>query len=283
MLNKVRGRFTYGGKTGQEALEEIFNSSKLDNVTRHSSAQKFINNLDEADKLFGKLDNVKFDGIKTSTDVRLISDATEIGRLVDGQVQFPKIGSFNPVDETFSSVLSDGKPVLFKVGNEFKVVTKGSKEWFSKQFLMSLEFEIGGIVLKPQNVLEGTNGKVAIIGQSMGGGARMKGGVLVTEYGVMDYANGLIEKGYITELYAGSRIPDYIREELIKETKNFTIWLTPDQIRLTNGFKHNSDWAKKIKAEGYTIIDLGNPNNAPYSAYYAEEILQIFEVIIPQF
>ena len=208
----------------------------------------------------------------------MISDATEIGRLVDGQVQFPKIGSFNPVDETFSSLLPDGKPVLFKVGNEFKVVTKGSKEWFSKQFLMSLEFEIGGIVLKPQNVLEGANGKVAIIGQSMGGGARMKGGVEVVEYGVMDYANGLIERGYITELYAGSRIPDNIRNELRAVTENFTIWLSPEQVRLTKGFVHNSDWAKKIKSEGYTIIDLGNP----YSAYYAEEVLQIFGRTIPQ-
>jgi hypothetical protein len=199
-------------------------------------------------------------------------------------LETPVNGSFNPSTETFSSFLNDGKPVLFKIGNDYKIVTKGSAEWFSKEFLMTLEFTFGNLKIKPRAIIEGTTnkGKIAIIGQAMGGRDRLKDGVMVREYGVLDFAQKIIEKGYITELYAGKALPKEITDELDQLSNFGTKWLTPEEIRATKGFVHNSDWAKRMKEEGYTIIDLGNPNNYDYSAYYAEERLQMFGDIIPQ-
>ncbi len=58
-------RFTYAGKSGQEALEAIFSG--------HRSAQQFIENLDKAEALFDGIGIKHWGGIKSSGEVRLIA------------------------------------------------------------------------------------------------------------------------------------------------------------------------------------------------------------------
>jgi hypothetical protein len=278
VLEQISKKFKYNDKTGFDGLKEIFNG--------HESAQKFISNLKKAEELVGKLEGIRFSGIKSgqkATEVRIIADdGTQLGTVIDNTIETPVIGSFNSATESFTSFLDDGKSVLFQIGNEYKIVKKGSKEWFSKDFLMNLKFQFGEVIIQPRAVREGNNGKIAVIGQTMGGSPRMKNGVMVREYGVLDYSKKLVEKGYLTELYAGKTLPKEIRAELEELSEGGKLWLTPEQIRNTKGFRHNSDWAKRMKQEGYTVIDLGNPNNYMYSAYYAEERLQIFDDVIPE-
>ncbi len=77
VLHKVKVKFTYGGKTGQEALEEIF--------TGHQSAQKFIDNLNKAEELFDGVGVKHWSGIKSSGEVRLVNNAgVVVGKIDNG-------------------------------------------------------------------------------------------------------------------------------------------------------------------------------------------------------
>jgi hypothetical protein len=77
-LEKVKGRFTYNGKTGQVALEEIF--------TGHGSAQKFIDNFKRYNKLIGEVDDITITGIKSSSEVRILNNGAQVGKIVDGNL-----------------------------------------------------------------------------------------------------------------------------------------------------------------------------------------------------
>ena len=79
VLNTVSGRFTFEGKTGQEALESIFNAKK--SLTQ--GAQKFIDNLDKADELFEGIGVKQWSGIKSASEVRLVNDAGVVVGKVD--------------------------------------------------------------------------------------------------------------------------------------------------------------------------------------------------------
>ncbi|WP_320020395.1 hypothetical protein [Labilibaculum manganireducens] len=78
VLSKVKGKFTYGGKTGQDALEEIF--------TGHKSAQKFIDNFKSYDNLLGDVDVLTVSGIKSSSEVRILNNGNQVGKFVDGKL-----------------------------------------------------------------------------------------------------------------------------------------------------------------------------------------------------
>ena len=78
VLDKVKGKFTYGGKTGQEALEEIF--------TGHKSAQKFIDNFKKYDEIIGEVDDITVTGIKSSSEVRILNKSKQVGKVVDGKL-----------------------------------------------------------------------------------------------------------------------------------------------------------------------------------------------------
>ncbi len=81
VLNKVKSKFTYNGKAGQEALEEMF--------TGHKSAQKFIDNLNKAEELFDGVGIKQWTGIKSSGEA-LISGLKDgkpviLGKVDDGK------------------------------------------------------------------------------------------------------------------------------------------------------------------------------------------------------
>lgn len=91
-LNKIRNKFTYNGKSGQNALEEIF--------TGHSSVQKFIDNLNKSEEIFDGIGIKHWSGIKSSSEVRLINDnGIIIGKIEDGifslnDIEFPNPNTY---------------------------------------------------------------------------------------------------------------------------------------------------------------------------------------------
>lgn len=97
-----------------------------------------------------------------------------------------------------------------------------------------------------------------------------------SEYGVVDYARKLREKGYQTELFAGPRITNKAREQLNDLKTKLGRDLTPSELETTIAYKENMAWAKWVKEEGYTVIDIGNPNSKPYSHFYNGECENIF-------
>lgn len=98
----------------------------------------------------------------------------------------------------------------------------GLDNLLSTQVLMKYEFH--GI--SAVRVKEGVNGKVAIIGQSMGDFPKRG------EYGVVDYARELRAKGYETELFAGPRISDAARTQLDNLKAALGRDLTPSELEL---------------------------------------------------
>lgn len=96
------------------------------------------------------------------------------------------------------------------------------------------------------------------------------------EYGVVDYARELRALGYETELFKGSRITDEARNQLNDLKEGLGRDLPPSELKTTIDYKENMAWPKWVKEEGFTIIDLGNPNHKPYSHFYNGECINIF-------
>uniref|UniRef100_UPI00056EF2F0 hypothetical protein n=1 Tax=Zooshikella ganghwensis TaxID=202772 RepID=UPI00056EF2F0 len=126
--------------------------------------------------------------------------------------------------------------------------------------------------VKTQRILVGNNGKVAVIGRSMGQ-IEKRG-----EYGVVDFARKLREKGYETELFAGKQIKQEWFDEIASLRKEHGVEILPDEIiHQTTFYKENIKWAQKLRKEGYTVIDIGNPNNkTDLGPFYSGEINAIF-------
>jgi hypothetical protein len=96
------------------------------------------------------------------------------------------------------------------------------------------------------------------------------------EYEVVDYVTELRALGYETELFAGSKITRAARKELADRVKVLGRNLTPSELETTIAYQQNMEWAKWVKDDGFTVIDLGNPNKKPYSHFYNGECINIF-------
>ncbi|VAW98211.1 hypothetical protein MNBD_GAMMA22-1208, partial [hydrothermal vent metagenome] len=127
--------------------------------------------------------------------------------------------------------------------------------------LAKFEVRAGGKVLKAEGkILEGTNGKVAIIGRSMG---NPKNG----DVGVLDYAEGLKKQGHDVETFSGSIISGSVNDDFKKQVlkaknkRGANARLTDSELQKTKMYTENETWAKKLKNEGYTVVNIGDPNN----------------------
>lgn len=126
--------------------------------------------------------------------------------------------------------------------------------------------------LRAQQILKGRKGTIAVIGRTMGNETRA---------GVLDYGKGLSKLGYKTELFDGKNISPTALDEfqqLAADAKQEFVaglreneYLTTDEVKQTLLYKENVAWATKLKAQSYTVIDLGNPYNLTNSAFYDAE------------
>ncbi len=274
LLRDVQSRFTFNTKDGFAGLVEILKS--------HSDVPQFLANLKKVDPLFGKVPNIKYTGTTSSPRVRIVdNDAIPLG--------------YRPNDK------GDLKATSLK---SFKLVDQSNLELFTEEFLKSFEFDFKGLIIKAENIRLGgvTKNKIAIIGKSMGGGMRKNPdtGVEDFAFGVTDYALKLRSIGFETRLFiqteqdglpylekkAIDQMDEFVEEKALElgvDKKSKEAWLSYDEILTKNGgkpvlaYQLNIEWAKELVDRGYTVIDIGNPNNiAERSAFYNGERMTIF-------
>lgn len=84
--------------------------------------------------------------------------------------------------------------------------------------------------------------------------------------------------GYNTELFAANIISERSRREFRKMSKGLKGNERIPAVELfgTFGYYENQAWAKKIVDNGYTAIDIGDPNRLGFSVYYTSEKRMIF-------
>ncbi|MEO7384301.1 MAG: hypothetical protein ABIU18_05145 [Novosphingobium sp.] len=119
---------------------------------------------------------------------------------------------------------------------------------------------------KPVRVLQGTNGKTAVIGRSMGDGSAP---------GVRSYAKAFENQFGPIETFDGPVISSGAKREWADLTSGGQR-LTDSEIKETLLYKENVAWSENLKAKGYTILDLGDPAMQDASAFYEIEKKVIF-------
>jgi hypothetical protein len=199
----------------------------------------------------------------TNVDNNYSSVTNKIGKMDDEN----RLAFYDEFKNNPNNILDDFNQHPNKVDEWVQTrQTNLSANLISREVLLAYEF----YGIKAKRIKDGVNGKVAIIGQSMGDFTKRG------EYGVVDYARELRAKGYETELFAGPRITDAARTQLDNLKAALGRDLTPLELETTIAYKDNMAWAKWVKDEGFTVIDIGNPNNKPYSHFYSGECVNIF-------
>jgi hypothetical protein len=135
---------------------------------------------------------------------------------------------------------------------------------------MLTSLDVQGI--RAQRVLIGDNGKVAVIGRSMGDFTQRG------EFGVVDFTRVLRnDLGFDTELFAGKQIqPEWFQEvQALREIHGVDI-LPDEVIKTTEIYKQNMLWAQKLVDQGYTVVDIGNPGFRGASPFYDGESSTVF-------
>jgi hypothetical protein len=127
-------------------------------------------------------------------------------------------------------------------------------------------FETQG--LKAERIRQGTGDKVAVIGRTMG---------RENVAGVRDYAQALREKGVNVETFDGKMISGEAQREFAQLTAGGRR-LSNAELMQTKMYQENKAWAEKLKSEGYTVIDIGNPypQTNGFSPFYAVEKQVLF-------
>lgn len=123
-------------------------------------------------------------------------------------------------------------------------------------------------------VLPGTNGKIAIIGRKMTIVEKVAKELEARGYKV-ELFNADSQKNTIFKIDGKDKYWDEISDDFGNQDKYLPRtdkgWVTDEKIPETDMYKANKEWAEKLKNEGYEVIDVGNPENAPTSIFYDME------------
>jgi hypothetical protein len=95
--------------------------------------------------------------------------------------------------------------------------------------------------------------------------------------GVRDYASALTEQGMKVEIFDGKVISNAAQREFAQLTSGGRR-LSNQELIQTQMYQENKAWAAKIRNDGYTVIDLGNPypSKNGFSPFYAIEKRTVF-------
>lgn len=121
--------------------------------------------------------------------------------------------------------------------------------------------------LAPKRILLGDPEKVAVIGRSMGSAEAP---------GVRQFAGAAKEKGIPVSIFDGDAISAEAKAEWAQLTEGGRVRLSDAELLQTKMYAENVQWAQGLKAEGYTVVDLGSPANASSSVFYEMEKIEIF-------
>lgn len=119
---------------------------------------------------------------------------------------------------------------------------------------------------KAQRIIPGTTEKVAVIGQAMNEVAGPYAKAL--EQALRE--RGLITKVETFTVEAGT-MSEIASKELQAMVKQERRMLKDNELVATRVYRENVKWIDKIKKEGYTIIDVGNPKSKAQSVFYEME------------
>jgi hypothetical protein len=112
--------------------------------------------------------------------------------------------------------------------------------------------------VRAARIRPGSDTKVAVVGRNM--------------EQVEKYAQGLRERKYPAEVFAGEKISEAAGQHW-DQLKNFYApnRVPDDEVRKSLMFRENEAWARKLADEGYTVVDIGNPTQQGLSQFYEME------------
>lgn len=119
-----------------------------------------------------------------------------------------------------------------------------------------------GSLVKAERIVQGTNGKVAIVGRTMDH--------------VRAYADELRKSGVEVEIFDGPVISGTAKAQWDILTNGGKIRLSPEEAMSTQMFIENEAWAKKLVKEGFTVSDIGDKSGGYFSVFYAIEKKVLF-------
>jgi hypothetical protein len=123
--------------------------------------------------------------------------------------------------------------------------------------------EFNGV--KAQRIRPGSDTKVAVIGRNM--------------EQVEKYAQGLESQGYKSEVFAGKQVSEAAGYEWTQLKQAYAPNRIPDsQVRESLMFREKKAWVEKLRDEGYTVVDIGNPTQQGLSPFYEMEKGILFPV-----
>jgi RHS repeat-associated protein len=130
--------------------------------------------------------------------------------------------------------------------------------------------EINGVPVK--DIRYGTNGKIAVIGQGMIDREGLGRGVL-------DIAEELRSHYDVEAFEPSTTANEEWRDMLdeIKEERGPDARFTDVELEQLQTYAENEAWAQKLVDEGYTVIDIGNPQGNSSSVFYDMEGRIIFD------
>ena len=127
-----------------------------------------------------------------------------------------------------------------------------------------------------KQIKQGTNGKYAVIGRSMGN-AEITGvrNVYTELKNIQKLEVEIFDASSLTGLWKTKF--DEALAEFAKKTNNWTTKLSNQELLQLKMYKLNKEWAQHLVDEGYTILDMGDFNNLGFSAFYSMEKATIFK------
>jgi len=117
-------------------------------------------------------------------------------------------------------------------------------------------------------ILQGDPNKVAIMGRNMDA---------VNQYAAALRSQGIEPYLFSDTMEAGMSIPTVARKEFRDLYRQFDGNIPDAELKASKMFVMNQAWAKLIKSERYTVVDVGNPfNNPTASIFYDAERVIVF-------
>jgi hypothetical protein len=133
-----------------------------------------------------------------------------------------------------------------------------------------------------QKVLTGSNGKVAIVGRKMAGHVEDAAATLRAEGKQVEIFSELDQKNNLFNINGTNKSWQDIVDDFGNKSGQYLTndkgWILDSELPKTMMYKANKIWADKLKALGYTVIDIGYPSGAslPQSVFYNMEISTLF-------
>jgi uncharacterized protein DUF6861 len=151
------------------------------------------------------------------------------------------------------------KPAGPKVGDDTKPGEKAKPK--GKKPVASDLAQVEANGAKPVRIKQGTNDKVAVMGRNM-------------SY-VRAEAAELRAKGYDVEIFDGNNIPKDAVDDWGRRTEGGQR-VSDEEVVTTPMYEANKAWAEKLRDQGYTVVDMGDPAGKGPSKFYEIEGDTIF-------